>query len=106
MRRPWIEWIHTARDQGALVRDYTKWDDQPASPAAAREAILRAGWIAQTAPKGPVYINLDVGLQEAPLPAPLPPIDVRRYMPAGRRVGVGRADRRDRRRCSRAPSGP
>ncbi len=42
-RRPWIEWIHTARDQGALVRDYTKWDDQPASPAAAREAILRAG---------------------------------------------------------------
>ena len=81
-RRPWIEWIHTARDQGALVRDYTKWDDQPASPAAAREAILRAGWIAQTAPKGPVYINLDVGLQEAPLAAPLPPIDVRRYMPA------------------------
>src|SRR5689334_8222190 len=53
-RRPWIEWIHTARDQGALVRHYTKWDDQPASPAAAREAILRAGWIAQTAPMGPV----------------------------------------------------
>ncbi len=32
-RRPWIDWIHTARDQGALVRGYTKWDDQPASPA-------------------------------------------------------------------------
>src|ERR1043166_6945395 len=40
-RRPWIDWIHTARDQGAIVRNYTKWDDQPASPAAAREAILR-----------------------------------------------------------------
>ena len=40
------------RDQGALVRGYTKWDDQPASPAAAREAILRAGWIANTAPAG------------------------------------------------------
>ena len=38
-RRPWIDWIHTARDQGAIVRDYTKWDDQPASPAAAREAL-------------------------------------------------------------------
>ena len=37
-RRPWIDWIHTARDQGALVRNYTKWDDQPASPAAIREA--------------------------------------------------------------------
>src|ERR1700759_1291957 len=43
-RRPWIDWIHTARDQGALLRGYTKWDDQPASPGAAREAILRAAW--------------------------------------------------------------
>src|SRR3954468_14237992 len=30
-RRPWIDWIHTASDQGALVRDYTKWDNQPGS---------------------------------------------------------------------------
>ena len=30
-RRPWIDWIHTAQDQGALIRNYTKWDDQPAS---------------------------------------------------------------------------
>ena len=52
-RRPWIDWIHTARDQGAIVRDYTKWDDQPASPAATREAIIRATWIANTAPHGP-----------------------------------------------------
>ena len=42
-RRPRIDWIHTARDQGALVRGYTKWDDQPASPSAIREAVLRAG---------------------------------------------------------------
>ncbi len=80
-RRPWIEWIHTARDQGAIVRGYTKWDDQPASPAAAREAILRAGWLAETNPKAPVYINLDVGLQETPLADPLPPLDTRRYRP-------------------------
>ena len=51
-RRPWIDWIHTARDQGAIVRNYTKWDDQPASPAAAREALIRATWIANTAPHG------------------------------------------------------
>ena len=80
-RRPWIDWIHTARDQGALIRGYTKWDDQPASPAAAREAVLRAGWIANTAPQGPVYVNLDAELQEAPLAAPLPPIDAARFMP-------------------------
>src|SRR6201984_533668 len=72
-RRPWIDWIHTARDQGAIVRNYTKWDDQPASPAAAREALIRATWIADTAPKGPVYINLDAEMQEARLAEPLAP---------------------------------
>jgi thiamine pyrophosphate-dependent acetolactate synthase large subunit-like protein len=80
-RRPWIDWIHTARDQGALVRDYTKWDDQPASPGAAREALIRGTWIANTAPQGPVYINLDAEMQEAKLTEPLPPLDVARYMP-------------------------
>ena len=80
-RRPWIDWIHTARDQGAIVRGYVKWDDQPASPAAMREALLRAGWLAQTAPMGPVYVNLDAELQEAPLDAPLPQIDAARFMP-------------------------
>src|SRR5579872_4074829 len=80
-RRPWIDWIHTARDQGALIRDYTKWDDQPASAEAARESLLRAAWIARTAPMGPVYVNLDAGMQEAPLSDPLPPIDVSRFTP-------------------------
>ena len=71
-RRPWIDWIHTASDQGALVRDYTKWDNQPGSVPAAYEALLRAAQIAQTAPRGPTYVNLDAALQEAkvgPLPA-------------------------------------
>jgi thiamine pyrophosphate-dependent acetolactate synthase large subunit-like protein len=80
-RRPWIDWIHTARDQGALVRNYSKWDDQPASPAAIREAILRAGWIANTTPQGPVYINLDAELQEAKIAEPLPAIDTARLTP-------------------------
>ncbi len=80
-RRPWIDWIHTARDQGALVREYTKWDDQPSSPGAAREAILRGTWIANTAPQGPVYINFDAELQEMKVSDQLPPIEVARYMP-------------------------
>src|SRR6202140_3231728 len=80
-RRPWIDWIHTSRDQGALVREYTKWDDQPSSPAAAREAILRAHWIANTVPHGPVYINFDAELQEMKVSEQLPSIDVARFMP-------------------------
>ena len=102
-RRPWIEWIHTARDQGAIVRGYTKWDDQPASPAAAREAILRAGWLAETNPKGPVYINLDVGLQEAPLTDPLPPCDTRRYWPRVTSSASAEQIAEGRRRSWRAP---
>ena len=80
-RRPWIDWIHTARDQGALIREYTKWDDQPSSPGAAREAILRGTWIANTVPQGPVYINFDAELQESKVSDQLPSIDVARYMP-------------------------
>ena len=72
-RRPWIDWIHTASDQGALVRGYTKWDNQPASVPAAYDALLRAAQMATTAPCGPTYINLDAALQESKLGG-LPPL--------------------------------
>src|SRR5215471_6686145 len=64
-RRPWIDWIHTAQDQGALIRNYTKWDDQPASVAAAAESVLRAHRMATTPPCGPVYVCFDAALQES-----------------------------------------
>jgi thiamine pyrophosphate-dependent acetolactate synthase large subunit-like protein len=80
-RRPWIDWIHTARDQGALVRDFTKWDDQPASVPAAQESLLRAALLANTAPRGPVYVCLDAALQESRLDA-LPRVaDIARFAP-------------------------
>jgi thiamine pyrophosphate-dependent acetolactate synthase large subunit-like protein len=63
-RRPWVDWIHTARDLGALVRGYTKWDDQPGSVPATIEAIVRAYQIATTYPRGPVFVCLDAALQE------------------------------------------
>src|SRR5438128_6633193 len=66
-RRPWIDWIHTAADQGALVRGYTKWDNQPGSVPAAYDALLRAAQMAMTAPCGPTYVNLDAALQESKL---------------------------------------
>src|SRR5487761_2342269 len=81
-RRPWIDWIHTTRDNGALLRNYTKWDDQPASVAAAYESILRARKIAASPPpRGPTYVVLVVGLQEVKLDAPPPLPDVKRYLP-------------------------
>jgi acetolactate synthase I/II/III large subunit len=81
-RRPWIDWIHTALVQGTLVRDYVKWDDQPASNAAIPDAFLRAWRIARTAPHGPVYLCLDAALQEERLPRPIPLPDMARFEPA------------------------
>ncbi|MBS0536661.1 MAG: thiamine pyrophosphate-binding protein [Proteobacteria bacterium] len=80
-RRPWIDWIHTARDQGAIVRHYTKWDDQPASAGAACESIVRATWLANTVPQGPTYVVLDAEMQEGKLPAPIDIPDVARLAP-------------------------
>jgi thiamine pyrophosphate-dependent acetolactate synthase large subunit-like protein len=78
-RRPWIDWVHTASDQGALIRDFTKWDNQPGSVEAAMEAMLRGAQIAQTAPRGPVYINLDISLQMGKIGAMPNMPDVKRY---------------------------
>lgn len=69
-RRPWIDWIHTATDLGALIRPYIKWDNQPASLAAAFESLVRAHRIATTLPQGPVYVCLDQTLQEERLATP------------------------------------
>ena len=78
-RRPWIDWLHTAADQAALVRSFIKWDAQPASVPAAQEALLRAWRIADTAPRGPTYVCFDAALQEAKL-AQRPALpDVARY---------------------------
>jgi thiamine pyrophosphate-dependent acetolactate synthase large subunit-like protein len=40
-RRPWIDWIHTTKDQAAMLRNYIKWDDEPRSTDGVIEAFLR-----------------------------------------------------------------
>jgi len=80
-RRPWIDWIHTAKDQGALLRDYIKWDDEPRSPEGIVEAFLRGMQMTCTEPRAPVYICLDVGLQEMKLDRPVA-MPRQRYAPA------------------------
>lgn len=78
-RRPWIDWLHTSTDQGALVRSYTKWDDQPASVAAALESLLRAALLTRAYPSAPTYVCLDVSDQESALEAPLELPDPHRH---------------------------
>jgi thiamine pyrophosphate-dependent acetolactate synthase large subunit-like protein len=66
-RRPWIDWIHTAADQGALVRSYVKWDDQPGSVPAALDSLVQAHASTTSSPSAPVYVCLDSALQESAL---------------------------------------
>ena len=60
--------MHSGVDIGALVRDFTKWDDQPASLQHFAELAVRAYKIATTPPMGPVFLALDAELQENPIP--------------------------------------
>jgi thiamine pyrophosphate-dependent acetolactate synthase large subunit-like protein len=90
-RRPWIDWIHTALVQGQAVRDYVKWDDQPASHKSVVESFIRAHRIAMTEPRGPVYLCFDAALQEHHLDGavPIPAID--RFAPPAPVQGDPRA---------------
>jgi acetolactate synthase-1/2/3 large subunit len=65
----YAEWVHSAVDIAAVVRDYTKWDDQPTSLQHFAESAVRAYKVATTPPMGPVLISLDAELQENPIPA-------------------------------------
>jgi len=80
-RRAHIDWVHTALVQGNQVRDYVKWDDQPASVGAIPESVLRAHRIATTEPQGPVYLCFDSELQEQVVEAPPAIPDVTRFAP-------------------------
>jgi acetolactate synthase I/II/III large subunit len=64
-----VFWLHSAQDPGALVREMTKWDDNPASLSHFAESAVRAYKIAMTPPMGPVAIVVDEKMQEEHVPA-------------------------------------
>jgi acetolactate synthase I/II/III large subunit len=66
-RRPRIDWIHTAQNQGEQVRAYTKWDYQPHTIDGVPEAFSRAYSVMMTEPRGPIYMCYDAWLQEQKL---------------------------------------
>lgn len=66
-RRPWIDWIHSAHDQGAQIREYTKWDDQPLDVESVPESFWRAWQTSVAVPQGPVYVCFDTSVQDAPI---------------------------------------
>jgi acetolactate synthase-1/2/3 large subunit len=63
-RPPGVPTVHSAQDINALVRDFTKWDDQPVSLQHFAQSFVRAYKFAMTPPHGPVMIALDAALQQ------------------------------------------
>ena len=63
-RRPKVEGPHSAQDLAAMVRDFVKWDDMPASLQHFGETAVRAYKITMTPPHMPVFIVADGELQE------------------------------------------
>ncbi|MFM2130022.1 MAG: hypothetical protein RL477_1568, partial [Pseudomonadota bacterium] len=62
-----VDYTHSANTQGEAVRSYVKWDDEATTVPGVVDSVLRGHKIANTAPKGPVYIAFDSGLQEQAL---------------------------------------
>jgi len=81
-RRPGIDWIHTTVHQAQPIRDYIKWDRQPAGPQEVADSFARAYRVATQEPQGPVYLVYDTGFQEDPL-------DLEVNIPDPERVGPG-----------------
>src|SRR5205823_379299 len=54
---------HSAQDMALIVRDYVKWDDEPASLTAFAESAVRAYKIAMTPPMEPVLLVVDHDMQ-------------------------------------------
>jgi acetolactate synthase I/II/III large subunit len=63
-RLPNVPTYHSAVDIGALVRDFTKYDDNPVSLNHFGQSFVRAYKLAMTAPHEPVFLSLDSDLQE------------------------------------------
>ncbi len=66
-RRPRIDWIHTAQNQGEAIRAYTKWDYQPHVIDGAPDAFARGYGVMMSEPRGPIYMCYDAWLQEQKL---------------------------------------
>ena len=66
-----ITWVHSAQDPAAIIRDMTKWDDNPLSVAHFAESAVRAYKIATTPPMGPVAVVVDEHWHVSRVPADL-----------------------------------
>jgi acetolactate synthase-1/2/3 large subunit len=112
-----VNWYHSAQDMAAMIRDFTKWDDNPASLGAMANSSLRAYRMMMTPPMGPVAIVIDSEMQENPMRAgprpripkltmPSPPQgDMAAVREAAKMLVAAQAPRINCQRAARTPEG-
>jgi acetolactate synthase-1/2/3 large subunit len=78
-----VDYLHSANTQGELVRSFVKWEDEATTVEGVLDSVMRGYKIANTSPKGPVYIAFDSGLQEQALDQSIerPKVDHPRFQP-------------------------
>jgi thiamine pyrophosphate-dependent acetolactate synthase large subunit-like protein len=91
-RPPGVPTFHSAQDINALVRDFSKWDDQPVSLQHFAQSFVRAYKLAMTPPHEPVLIALDTALQEETV-RERSKLTIPRYVPTSAPQGDGNAVR-------------
>jgi thiamine pyrophosphate-dependent acetolactate synthase large subunit-like protein len=117
VRPPGVNWYHSAQDMALMIRDYTKWDDNPASLGAMAASSIRAYRMMMTPPMGPVAIVIDSEMQENAMPAgprpripkltmPSPPQgDMAAVREAAKMLVAAQAPRINCQRAARTPEG-
>src|SRR5215468_983165 len=111
-----VNWYPSAQDMAGMIRDFTKWDDNPASLGAMANSSIRADRLMMTPPMGPVAIVIDSDMQEKPMPATRPRIpkltmpsppqgDMTAVREAAKMVVAAQAPRINCQRAARTPQG-
>ncbi|MGH8706971.1 MAG: thiamine pyrophosphate-binding protein, partial [Burkholderiales bacterium] len=70
-RNNYIHWAQEHFDQGALLREFARWDYELKHASQVQAAVDRALAIARSEPQGPVYLTLPREILAAPVGAPL-----------------------------------
>ena len=78
------DWIHSANTQCDIVKNVTKWTDEPITLQSCLDSVARAQRIATSGPCAPTYVSVDVVVQEAEIPdgTTMPDVKAARYQPA------------------------
>src|SRR5262249_38663269 len=69
-RNNFIHWAQEHFDQGAMVREFVKWDYELRNPEQLETVVDRALAVARTEPRGPVYLSLPREVLATPVSNP------------------------------------